>query len=177
VNAVKLQSWLALCSLAWLLLARPPVALAHVGAPYPVLLEEPAGPYRASVLADPDVGAGTLYVLVTLPDETPAPAGTVVTIWTRPDDGHLAEAGYQTVRQDTRYGDRFVARIPFDARGPWQVRLAIEGPSGSGEQAFPLQVTPKGTSWLASLLCLLPAGGLAALWLRAAQRQAPAEEQ
>ena len=40
--------------------------MAHVGAPYPVLLEEPVGPYIVSALADPDVGTGTFYILVTM---------------------------------------------------------------------------------------------------------------
>ena len=48
------------------MLALPATAQAHVGAPYPILLEEAVGPYLVSALADPDVGKGTFYVLVTL---------------------------------------------------------------------------------------------------------------
>ena len=57
--------------IAWL--ASPHVALAHVGAPYPVLLEQPVGAYIASALADPDVGTGTFYILVDLADDQPIP--------------------------------------------------------------------------------------------------------
>lgn len=167
--------WLVGCFVslfaAWWALAWPPQAMAHVGAPYPVLLERAAGPYLASVLADPDVGTGTFYILVTLADGTPSPADTVVTIWVEPEDGHLAEAGYQAERQQTRYGERFVAKVPFDAEGPWQARLVIESAAGHGETLFPVRVTPSGLGWLASLACLVPFVILGGLWLRGTLRQ------
>jgi len=163
--------WGLICGflLAWL--AWPPAALAHVGAPYPVLLEEPVGPYVASALADPDVGTGTFYVLVTLSDGQPVPPGTQVTAWVEPDDGHLVEAGYTAGRQETRYGERFVAEVPFDAQGPWRVRLVIDGPAGRGETGFPVRVTSSGLGWLATLACLVPFAILGALWLRGSVRQ------
>ena len=95
------------------LLAWPSVVTAHVGAPYPVLLEESVGPYIASALADPDVGGGTFYILVTLAGGDPPPAGTSVMLWTKPEDGHLGETGHPAERQQTRYGERFVAEVPF----------------------------------------------------------------
>ncbi len=166
-----MRRWLLICSLVLLWLAWPSTALAHVGAPYPVLLEEPLGPYLASALADPDVGTGTFYILVTLTGgESPSP-NTVVTVWVEPEDGHLAEAGYPAERQQTRYGERFVAEVPFDAEGAWQVRLAIEGSAGLGETAFPVRVTPSGVGWLATLACLVPFVILGGLWLRGTVRQ------
>jgi hypothetical protein len=165
------RAWLVGWLAGWLALAWPLQAMAHVGAPYPVLLEEPVGPYTTSALADPDVGKGTFYIMVTLDTAQPVPADTTVTVWAEPEDGHLAEAGYGAERQQTRYGERFVAEVPFDARGPWQVRLAIEGSAGQGETRFPVQVTPSGTGWLATLACLVPFGILGGLWLRGALRQ------
>jgi hypothetical protein len=155
--------------LGWLVWPVP--VAAHVGAPYPVLLEEVVGPYIVSVLADPDVGKGTFYVLVTLADGQPPPDDTAVVVWIEPEDEHLAEADYAAERQQTRYGERFVAEVPFDAKGPWRVRLVIEGTAGSGETVFPVRVTPSGIGWLATLACLLPFVGLGGLWLRGALRQ------
>jgi hypothetical protein len=166
--------WL-ICGLLLAWLACPSVARAHVGAPYPVLLEEPVGPYVASAVADPDVGQGTFYVLVTLAGGEPPPADTAVMIWVEPEDGHVAEAGYAAERQKTRYGERFVGEVPFDAEGPWQVRLVIEGSTGLGEASFPVRVTPSGVGWLATLACLLPFAVLGALWLRGALRQRSAQ--
>ena len=155
--------------LAWL--ASPATARAHVGAPYPVLLEEPVGPYLTSALADPDVGQGTFYIMVTLPDGKPLPADTTVTVSVAPEDGHLAEAGYPAQREQTRYGERFVAEVPFDVKGLWQVRLVIAGSAGQGEISFPVEVTPSGIGLLASLACLVPFLILGGLWLRGARRQ------
>jgi hypothetical protein len=148
-----------------------------VGAPYPVLLEEQLGPYVASALADPDVGQGTFYILVTLPEDEPPPPGTTVTVSVEPEDGHLTEAAYLAERQETRYGERYVAKVDFDSRGPWRVRLTIDGPAGQGQTSFPVQVTPSGIGWLATLACLLPFALLAVLWLRGSLRQRKAEAQ
>jgi hypothetical protein len=167
MRRVWLIGWLA----GYLALIQPLPARAHVGAPYPVLLVEPVGPYTASALADPDVGTGTFYIMVALGAGQPVPVDTEVIVWVRPEDGHLAEAGYGAERQQTRYGERFVAEVPFDTRGPWRVRLAIEGSSGQGETSFPVRVTPSGTGWLATLACLVPFVILGALWLRGALRQ------
>jgi hypothetical protein len=160
----------------WLLWAWPSAALAHSGAPIPALMEEQVGPYIASALGDPDVGRGTFYVLVALASGDPLPDDTVVTIWVTPEDGHLAESAYQAEWEKTRYGERFVARVPFDTEGPWGVRLTIEGSAGSGETAFRVLVTPPGTSWLATLACLVPFVVLGILWLRATRRQRAGKE-
>lgn len=150
----------------------PGAARAHVGAPYPVLMEEVLGPYLVSALADPDVGGGTFYILVTL-DGAPPPEATVVTVWAEPEDGHLAPAAYPARRQQTRYGERFVAEVPFDAEGPWLIRLGVDGPAGAAEATFTVRVTPAGTGWLATLACLVPFLLLAGLWLRGILRQRP----
>jgi hypothetical protein len=155
--------------LTWLL--TPAAVRAHVGAPYPVLLEEPAGPYLVSALADPDVGQGTFYVLVALDQGQSPPPGTVVTVWVEPEDGRLPEAGHPAEREQTRYGERFVAKVPFDAEGKWTVRLVVEGTAGQGETTFSVQVTPAGTGWLATLACLVPFVILGGLWLRGTLRQ------
>ncbi len=163
--------WVLIGGLLLVWLARPPLVFAHVGAPYPVLLEEAVGPYVASALADPDVGKGTFYILVTLPEGQPATSDIDVTVWIAPEDGHMAEAGYAAKREETRYGERFVAEVPFDAEGPWQIRLAIDGQAGSGDVSFPVRVTPSGMGWLATLACLVPFGLLGLLWLRGTMRQ------
>jgi hypothetical protein len=154
------------------LLLWPGEAWAHAGAPYPVLLEEPVGPYLVSALADPDVGGGTFYLQVALANGAELPAGTRVTLRTWPEDGHLSPAAYGAERRRTRYGERFVAEIPFDAEGLWQIELTVEGPAGEGMVPFGVEVTPPGT-WLTTLACLLPFAAAALIWLRAALRRRP----
>ncbi len=154
----------------------PGVVQAHVGAPYPVLMEEPVGPYLVSALADPDVGGGTFYILITQ-DGAPPPEGVTASVWAEPEDGHRPTAVYSAERQQTRYGERFVAEVPFDAEGPWRIRLVVEGPAGeggaapAGQASFSVRVTPAGTGWLATLACLVPFLILAALWLRGIRRR------
>ena len=153
---------LLLMGLAW-----PSVAQAHFGAPYPVLLEQTVGPYTVSALADPDVGIGTFIIKATLSGTKPVPDDTVVMLWVRPEDDHMGEAEYQVQRQE----ERFVAKVPFDAEGMWQVRLAVEGAAGRGETTFRVRVTPPGPRWATTLLCLLPFAALGGLWLVGALRQ------
>jgi cytochrome c oxidase subunit 2 len=150
-------------------------ARAHVGAPYPVLLEQAVGPYIVSALADPDVGVGTFIVQATLAGGESVPADTVVTLWVWPEDGHADETDHQAQRQETRKGERFVVKVPFDAEGMWQVRLVLEGAVGRGETTFRVRVTPPGPGWVTTLVCLLPFIALGGLWLIGALRhhQAP----
>jgi len=172
------NSWVRIAAVSAALLvaaavwpARPAVVLAHAGAPYPVLVDEPAGPYRVSALADPDVGQGTFYIQAEPAAGAALPEGTVVAVSVQPADGHLAEATYPAERQTTRYGDRYVAAVPFDTEGSWGVRVELDGPAGRGEVAFPVEVTPPGISWLGTLACLIPFVLLGVLWLRGALRR------
>jgi len=50
------------------------------------------------------------------------------------------------------------------------VRLVIDGPAGMGEAPFPVEVTPSGTGWLATVACLIPFAMAAVLWLRGTRR-------
>lgn len=166
-----LRRWFLICGLlpAWLVSA--PVAWAHAGAPYPVLFEESVGPYVVSALADPDVGGGEFFVLVTVPGGEVLSDATSVTLWVEPEDGHAFDVAYLAERQDTRYGERFVVEVPFDSEGSWMARLVIEGPTGYGEATFPVEVTPPGVGWIATLACLLPFAILGLLWWRGTRRQ------
>ncbi|MCP4537908.1 MAG: hypothetical protein GY832_12255 [Chloroflexi bacterium] len=157
------------------LLVPPRSTYAHVGAPYPVLLEQPVGPYVLFVLADPDVGVGTFIVQTTLANGTPTPADTVVMLWVRPEDNHADETGHQAGWQMTRDGERFIAKVPFDAKGMWQVRLTVEGVDGSGEITFSVEVTPPYPGALTTIICLLPFMVLGGLWAAGAlrSRQSP----
>ena len=138
--------------------------LAHVGAPYPVLLEQAVGPYVVSALADPDVGVGTFIVHVMSVEGTAPPDDTMVTLWVTPQDGHADEAGHQALRQMTKDGERFIGKVPFDARGMWDVRLVVEGSAGPGEVTFPVDVTPPYPGTLTTIVYLIPFTILGGLW-------------
>ena len=161
----------------WLLCAW--FSLGHVGAPYLVLLEEAAGPYLVSALADPDVGIGTFIVQASLADGQPLPADSTISLRVRPDDGHLGTSeAHPAERTDTSRGERFVAEAPFDVKGMWTVWLTLSGPAGEAEIEFPVRVTPAGPGILTSLACLVPFGIVAVLWFMGSRRRraAPATE-
>ena len=156
------------CLLTWLMGA--PVVHAHLGPPYPVLVEQELGPYVVSALADPDVGTGTFIAEVTLADGEPTPPDTLVGVWVRPESGHSDEVGYQAAREMTKSGERFTAKVRFDTEETWHVRFVVEGSAGRGETEFDVKVTPPTPGWLWTTVCLLPFVGLGALWMLGALR-------
>jgi hypothetical protein len=139
-------------------------ALAHDGPPYQVIADAAAGPYIASVWADPDLGGGVIYLMVQPPAteasvDSTAPAGSQpavaspadtagspieVTVAARPADGHLPEVLYPA-RFDPAAGSddqRYIADISFDAEGSWDLRVMLRGAAGEGELATAVDVRP-----------------------------------
>ncbi|MEJ2080539.1 MAG: hypothetical protein P8Z74_21530 [Acidobacteriota bacterium] len=55
----------------------------HIGAPYLVAVQEPAGPYTVTIWADPDVGNGRFFIRV-MQGKQRAGAETAVTVRVRP---------------------------------------------------------------------------------------------
>ncbi len=140
---------------------------AHEGPPYPILVDKSLGPTSASVWTDPDVGTGTFFIIL-----EPTPGGTLpeeieVAVAVRPVGDRLAEAVHAAEREDTRGRVQYRAEVPFDAEGPWHVRVTLRSSRGGGELATEVEVTPPGLGRWDLLLYLLPFAAVGALWLRA----------
>lgn len=103
-------------------------AHAHAGPPFPILVDQKAGPYVASVWNDPDVGTGTFFVVL-----EPNLPGTRVRIGLQPVTGRLPEAFYPTEAQPMPDGVRYFTLAPLDKEEMWRVRVFLEGPRGGGE--------------------------------------------
>ena len=152
---------------AALMLVAPAPSRAHEGPPYPIIVDKSLGPSVASVWADPDVGTGTFFVILeptqggTLPDEMKVEIGV------RPADGRLAEAVHAAEREGVRGRVQFKAEVPFDAEGPWHVRVMLQSASGGGEVSTDVEVTPPGLGRWDLLIYLLPFVAVGVLWLRA----------
>jgi len=144
---------------------------AHSGAPYPIFLENKAGPYTLTVLADPDVGVGTFYIMGISNTGPPLAHDLEVTVEVWPEDGHASPSAYMARYEMTRDGGRYVAYVPFDAEGNWVVRIHVQGEEGEGALTTTVRVTPPGISWIGSLLCFVPFLGLGGLWIFAALRK------
>ena len=67
-------------------------AAAHDGPPFPLMLDEKAGPYTVSVWADPDVGTGTFFIYVDAPGGSAK--DVAVTVSVRPKSGRLPASSY-----------------------------------------------------------------------------------
>ena len=150
---------------------------AHEGPPFPILVDQKAGPYVASVWTDPDVGKGTFFVVLDPPEGRSLPAKTRVRIGLQPVSKRLEEAVYEAEAQRVRQGERYFVEAPLDKAEMWRVRVLLESPEGGGELAGQVEATPDGTlgPW-ASLIYLLPFLGIGLLWLKAAmRRRAPAQ--
>lgn len=153
-----------------LLLAAP--AMAHQGPPFPILVDQRAGPYVASVWTDPDIGTGTFFVILEPPEGQTLPAGTRVRVGVQPVSKRLPEALYEAKLQSSKDGERYFAAVPFDQGGLWQTRVLLEGPKGGGALSAQVEATPDGTLGpFASVVYLLPFLGVGFLWFKAAIRR------
>lgn len=147
-------------------------ALAHEGPPFPILVDQRAGPYVVSVWADPDIGTGTFFVILEPPEGQELPAGTSVRVAVRPVSGRLPEAVHPAEPQPARQGERYFAEARFDRGGTWRVRILLRGPQGDAEVSAEVEPTPDGTLGPAELvLYLLPFLAVGGLWLKAALRR------
>lgn len=147
-------------------------ALAHQGPPFPILVDQRAGSYVASIWTDPDVGTGIFFVILEPPKGQNLPAKTRVRIGLQPVSRRLAEVLYEAAPQNVSYGARYFASAPLDKAEMWRVRVLVDGSEGGGEMTAEVEATPDGTLGpLASLLYLLPFLGVGFLWLKSALRR------
>lgn len=163
---LKLVS-LFMTAVVLLLLVSPAQAFAHEGPPFPILVDKSLGPSVASVWADPDVGTGTFFIILEPPDGGTLPEEIQIEVAVRPADGRLAEAVHAAAREDLRGRVQYKAEVPFDAQGPWHVRVMLHSPRGGGEIATDVEVTPPGLGRWDLLVYLLPFVAVGMLWLRA----------
>ncbi|HEX2253378.1 MAG TPA: hypothetical protein VHQ65_08930 [Thermoanaerobaculia bacterium] len=147
----------------------------HVGPPFPIVMEAPAGPWLASVWTDPDVGIAVFYVILEpAPGTAPAPvepasAEPAVRLGVAPVSGRLPEAIHPAELQPSRQGHRYYAEIPLDREELWRVTAYVAVGGTEHVLAAEVEATPDGKPGpLAALVTLVPFVALGALWLKAA---------
>src|SRR6476660_1897780 len=109
---------LFILALGFCLLAASP-ARAHLGPPFPILVDQTAGPYVVSVWTDPDIGTGTFYVILDAPKGKRLVDPTRVRIGVRPVAGRLPEVLYDAEAQKVRQGARYYTTAQFDRGEMW----------------------------------------------------------
>ncbi len=155
----------------FIMLASPTEASAHFGEPYPVLIDQPVGPYLVTTYVDPDVGTGTFYVDV-MPASGTVPADTTVIINATPEDNHTAPVLVVVKGKRADPGLEYEGDVEFDAEGYWAIRMQVAGPAGAGDITFRVLVTPPYPQWLSTLQCLVPFVVVAGLWFLSTKRNA-----
>ena len=147
---------------AFLLVAWPSLALAHVGSP-DVVHEGMAGPYRVVVsVIPPQVIPGIAEVEVESLESdlqgvklVPMPLqGDGARFAPTPDDAQVI-AGTST---------SYVARLWMMSAGSWQVRVTALGPRGTGELVVPVPALPRQTAGMQATLAAILVALLALLW-------------
>ena len=161
----------ALYPFLFLLLGGPP-AQAHQGPPFPVLVDQKAGPYIASVWTDPDIGTGTFFVVLEAPKGRRLPARTSVRIGVQPVTKRLPEVFYDAEPQPVDEGARYLAKVQFDKGEMWHVRITLGGSEGGGEMTTEVEATPDGILGpLGSLVYAFPFLAVGFLWIKAVLRR------
>ncbi len=163
--AAKWYSTLALAAIAGVMLP----AGAHDGAPYPILVDRPAGAVLLSVWTDPDVGTGTFHIYLEPQKGKPLPPACVVHVAVQPVTGRLPEARHETKlirRDEARY--HYLGEVPFDAAEDWRARIIVRCGKEEAEADQVIAVTPPGQGPLLDfVLYLLPFAGVGFLIVRA----------
>ena len=148
-----------------------PLARAHNGPPFAIMVDRKIGPCSVSVWSNPDVGTGSFFVMLDAPPGGKIPGDVKVEVAVQPVSGRLPEARYTAKRADMRGQVEYDASVPFDKQELWRVRTILTSSQGSGEGAVTVEVTPPGYGRWDLLLYLLPFLGAGFLWARAIFRK------
>ena len=149
-----------------LLLNRPTGA--HEGPPFPIVMDQRAGPYIVSVWTDPDVGTGTFFVILAPTAGQALPDGLNVRVCIKPDGDRLPEACYTATRQNLRDTVQYCAEVQFDRQEMWQVRVRLDAGGVVEEILSEVEATPPGYGRWDLLIYAFPFVLFGGLWLYAA---------
>ncbi len=149
------------------LVAAPRCAHAHNGPPFPIMENRQVGSVSISIWANPDVGTGSFFILVSpLPGKT-IPSDLMVKVGVQPVSGRLPEALYDAWHQDQRDQIEFKVVVPFDREETWRIHLILSSPAGTTEASTDVPVTPAGFGRWDLLLYALPFLGVGLLVAKA----------
>jgi hypothetical protein len=142
-------------------------AFAHSGPPFPIMENRAVGPVMVTIWANPDVGTGSFFVLVSPLPGRAIPEDLKVRIAVQPVSKRLPEAGYNAWREHLRGQVEYKVVIPFDQQEKWRIRLLLTSSQGNGEATTDVDVTPPGFGQWDLLLFSLPFLGVGVLWFKA----------
>jgi hypothetical protein len=161
-----------LLALVGLVAAQAAPVGAHAGPPFPIIVDQTAGPYRVSVWADPDIGVGTFYVTMERPDHGAFPDDVSVDVIVQPVSGRLSAQHAQVSRDRSPASTlQFFAQAEFDRQELWTVHVEIRSSDGGGDFVQQVEATPPGLGRWDILWYLLPFLAVGFLWASAIVRK------
>jgi len=121
------------------------IVYGHNGPPFPILSDHRTGPYVISIWTDPDTtddgsAGGQFWVRVHTAGGGATPAGTRVVVGITPADGRATERTEPAASVRGDISNQFAA-LPMDHEGRFAVRVAIDGPLGTGSAAATVDAT------------------------------------
>ncbi len=161
ISTLEFVAFTALCILF------APLARAHNGPPFPIIVDQRVGPCIVSLWTHPDIGVGTFFVMVDAAPGHAIPSDLKIDLGIQPVSGRLAEVIYATRRENLRGQVEYKTEVNFDRQEFWRARLIVHSSQGDGESTASVEATPAGFGRWDLLLYLLPFAGVGFLWFKA----------
>jgi hypothetical protein len=150
-------AFLKIATILCFVFALTQLAFAHLGPPFPILVDQSIPGYLVTVLANPDVGQA-IFIVVLEPVKS-APQGPVsgVDVWTQPLTGRLPKAVYPAKEESMRGNLQFVAHPDIDMPEMLKVGIDIHFADGSNHSlTTQVESTPPGVGRWGVLFFLFP---------------------
>jgi hypothetical protein len=138
---------------------------AHLGPPYPILVDQPISGYLVTVLANPDVGQAVVVVDLEPSKHGPPSEVVGVDVWVQPVSGRLPKSTQPATLEHTRGRLEYSANPNIDAVESWKIGVDIHL-AGGADRPFVAQVesTPPGIGPWGLLFFLFPFILFGGLW-------------
>ena len=132
----RIATALALCVIVGdRALAQSHEMMMHHGVPSRVVANQRVGPYVASLWIEPEVGDGTVYVMLDAANGVSFIPPSTVRVAATPSSGRIDEVVHEAHFAPLRAGSgaRYMTKLMFDRPELWNVRVIVEGPGGGGQ--------------------------------------------
>lgn len=146
-------------------------ATAHDGPPYAIITAQPCGPRVLELWADPDIGTGRFWILLSV-----APGGVLappdeVRVAIAPSDGSAPEGEWPARRLTEKNDLEYYAEVQFPAGGWWTTRVRIRDGTTWDELVVGVEATPPGAGPWGFVIFLFPFVGFGFIFLRLALKR------
>lgn len=132
-------------------------ALAHIGPPFPIIVDQPVSGYMVNVLANPDTGQAVCIVLLDPGTSKAIAAVSKIEVWVQPVSRRLPKAIFPMTQEPGRGPLRFVAQPEFDVAEMWTLGIDLHFANGKTEHLLTrVEATPPGIGPWGLLFFLFP---------------------